>query len=69
MWHPKDDEDIECVSCEIENLTELLDLMYASFENMGEKQLFVLFGLALNLSSNIFLWIKEEERRRENKPD
>lgn len=77
MWNPSKDEGIECVSCEIENLTELIDLMYSNFEAMGGKQACALLGLCLNLSSNVFLWVKEEEKRREkeeearreNKPD
>lgn len=69
MWNPTNDEGIECVSLEIENLTELLDLMLSSSERMGNKQITALLGLCLNLSSGIFLWVKEEESRRENKSD
>ncbi|HED1503471.1 TPA: hypothetical protein R4S70_000957 [Raoultella ornithinolytica] len=77
MWDPTNDEGIECVSLEIENLTELLDLMLSNSEKMGEKQVSALLGLCLNLSSGVFLWVKgekkrreeEEEARRENKSD
>lgn len=38
MWNPTNDEGIECVSLEIENLTELLDLMLSSSQSMGKDK-------------------------------
>lgn len=52
---------------EIDNLTELLSLMNSSFSVMSKGQTETLLGLALNLSSNVFIWVKEEEKRREAK--
>lgn len=69
MWDPTNDESVECVSLEIENLTELLDLMLSSSERMEKKQITTLLGLCLNLSSGIFLWVKEEEKRREKEEE
>ncbi|MBE8894389.1 hypothetical protein HV252_15715 [Klebsiella grimontii] len=69
MWNPTNDEGIECVSLEIENLTELLDLMLSSSQSMGERQTSALLGLCLNLSSGIFLWVKAEEKRREKEEE
>ncbi|HHT0512587.1 TPA: hypothetical protein ACTW9A_002450 [Raoultella planticola] len=69
MWDPTNDEGIECVSLEIENLTELLDLMLSNSEKMGEKQVSALLGLCLNLSSGVFLWVKGEEKRREEEEE
>lgn len=69
MWDPTNDESVECVSLEIENLTELLDLMLSSSERMEKKQITTLLGLCLNLSSGIFLWVKEEEKRREKEDE
>ncbi|OMP89765.1 hypothetical protein [Raoultella terrigena] len=69
MWDPTNDDSVECVSLEIENLTELLDLMLSSSEHMGNKQITALLGLCLNLSSGIFLWVKEEEKRREKEEE
>ncbi|EDQ1002467.1 hypothetical protein AH798_002038 [Salmonella enterica subsp. enterica serovar Mbandaka] len=65
MWDPSEDKDIECAAMEIDNLTELLSLMNSSFEVMSKGQTQTLLGLALNLSSNVFIWMKEEEKRRE----
>lgn len=67
MWNPSEDKDIECAAMEIDNLTELLILMNSSFSVMSKKQTETLLGLALNLSSNVFIWVKEEEKRREAK--
>ena len=69
MWDPTNDESIESVSLEIENLTELLDLMLSNSEKMGEKQVSALLGLCLNLSSGVFLWVKGEEKRREEEEE
>lgn len=67
MWNPSEDKDIECCAMEIDNLTELLSLMNSSFSVMSKGQTETLLGLALNLSSNVFIWVKEEEKRREEK--
>ena len=67
MWNPSEDKDIECCAMEIDNLTELLSLMNSSFSVMSKGQVETLLGLALNLSSNVFIWVKEEEKRREAK--
>lgn len=69
MWNPTNDESIESVSLEIENLTELLDLMLSSSKSMGERQISALLGLCLNLSSDVFLWVKAEEKRREKEEE
>jgi hypothetical protein len=68
MWNPGEDKDIECCALEIDNLTELLSLMNSSFNKMSKAQTETLLGLALNLSSNVFIWIKEEEKRRNEQP-
>ncbi|HCB2262882.1 hypothetical protein [Citrobacter freundii] len=65
MWDPSEDKDIECAAMEIDNLTELLSLMNSSFKVMSKGQTETLLGLALNLSSNVFIWMKEEEKRHE----
>ena len=67
MWNPSEDKDIECCAMEIDNLTELLSLMNSSFSVMSKGQVETLLGLVLNLSSNVFIWVKEEEKRREAK--
>lgn len=67
MWNPSEDKDIECCAMEIDNLTELLSLMNSSFSVMSKGQTETLLGLVLNLSSNVFIWVKEEEKRREAK--
>lgn len=67
MWNPSEDKDIECCAMEIDNLTELLSLMNSSFSVMSKGQTETLLGLALNLSSNVFILVKEEEKRREAK--
>nr|DAP96301.1 MAG TPA: hypothetical protein [Caudoviricetes sp.] len=36
---------------------------------MNPPQTEALLGLALNIASNISIWIEAEEKRRENKPD
>lgn len=65
MLDPSEDKDIECAAMEIDNLTELLSLMNSSFKVMSKGQTETLLGLALNLSSNVFIWMKEDEKRRE----
>ncbi|HGW6102630.1 TPA: hypothetical protein ACNIQM_000727 [Citrobacter werkmanii] len=65
MWDPSKDKEVQCCSLEIDSLTELLALMTSSFENMSRAQIQTLIGLALNLSANVCIWIKEEEKRRD----
>lgn len=65
MWDPSTDKDVECVVLEIESLNELLSLMNTSVNKMNKSQTESLLGLALNLSSNVYIWLKEEERRRD----
>lgn len=65
MWDPSTDKDVECVVLEIESLNELLSLMNTSVNKMSKAQTESLLGLALNLSSNVYIWLKEEERRRD----
>jgi len=43
--------------------------MLSNSERMGNKQITALLGLCLNLSSGIFLWVKEEEKRREKEEE
>ncbi|EOZ3692962.1 hypothetical protein ACQLNC_003360 [Klebsiella michiganensis] len=69
MWNPATSTSIEEVVTEANNLNELLDLMHMSFERMNSLQCEALLGLALNLSSDIAIWLKEEEKRRENESD
>ncbi|HII1671971.1 TPA: hypothetical protein ACYZE8_002398 [Salmonella enterica] len=64
MWDPSNDKDVECCELEIDSLTELLSLMSSSFESMSKAQAKSLIGLALNLSSNVYIWIREEGKRR-----
>lgn len=47
------------------SLNELLDLMYISFKKMNPLQTERLLGLALNISSDISVWMDEEEKCRE----
>lgn len=68
MWDPSTDKDVECVVLEIESLNELLSLMNSSVNKMNNAQTESLLGLALNLSSNVYIWLKEEERRRDGQP-
>ncbi|MBS3049211.1 hypothetical protein [Enterobacter mori] len=65
MWDPSTDKDVDCVVLEIESLNELLSLMNTSANKMNKAQTESLLGLALNLSSNVYIWLKEEERRRD----
>lgn len=69
MWDPAKDTGIEEAVTQANNLNELLDLMHLCFRKMNSCQTQALIGLALNMSSDIFTWISEEEKRRENKPD
>lgn len=69
MWAPATDTCIEDAALSANNLNELLDLMHMSFERMNSLQCETLLGLALNLSAEVAIWLKEEEKRRENKSD
>ena len=69
MWDPATDTSIEDAALSANNLNELLDLMYANFERMNSPQCEALLGLAINLSDEVAIWLKAEEKRRENKPD
>ncbi|HBQ0246928.1 TPA: hypothetical protein MNT87_005383 [Klebsiella pneumoniae] len=68
MWNPATSTSIEEVVIEANNLNELLDLMHC-FKKMNPPQTEALLGLALNIASNISVWIEAEEKRRENKSD
>lgn len=68
MWDPATNSGIEDALNSAESLCELLDLMYASFDKMVDgNQTHKLLGLALNLSSDLSVWMKAEEQRRETK--
>ncbi|BBK10811.1 MULTISPECIES: hypothetical protein [Klebsiella] len=69
MWDPEKDTGIEEAVTQANSLNELLDLMHLCFRKMNSCQTEALIGLALNMSSDIFTWISEEEKRRENKSD
>ncbi|AMG53741.1 MULTISPECIES: hypothetical protein [Citrobacter] len=65
MWDPETDDSIEDVANSARNLSELLDLMHLCFKKMNPPQVETLLGLALNISSDISVWMKAEEKRRE----
>ncbi|EKP2081322.1 hypothetical protein ACE2PP_005183 [Salmonella enterica] len=65
MWNPEENDNIEDAAISARNLNELLDLMYISFKEMNPLQTERLLGLALNISSDISVWMNEEEKRRE----
>lgn len=65
MWDPETDDSIEDVANSARNLSELLDLMRLCFKKMNPPQVETLLGLALNISSDISVWMKAEEKRRE----
>ncbi|EBF7359410.1 hypothetical protein OFY73_004657 [Salmonella enterica] len=65
MWNPEENDNIEDAAISARNLNELLDLMYISFKEMNPLQTERLLGLALNISSDISVWMDEEEKRRE----
>lgn len=69
MWDPATSTSIEEVVSETNSLYELLDLMHLCFKRMNPPQTEALLGLALNIASNISIWMEAEEKRRENKPD
>ncbi|HIB1651728.1 TPA: hypothetical protein ACWV6T_005976, partial [Salmonella enterica subsp. enterica serovar Muenchen] len=65
MWNPEESDNIEDAALSARNLNELLDLMYISFKQMSPPQTERLLGLALNISSDISVWMDKEEKRRE----
>ncbi|EDQ5815971.1 hypothetical protein MA78_001623 [Salmonella enterica subsp. enterica] len=65
MWNPEENDNIEDAAISTRSLNELLDLMYISFKKMNPLQTERLLGLALNISSDISVWMDEEEKRRE----
>ncbi|ENS4525834.1 hypothetical protein ACE09S_003851 [Salmonella enterica] len=65
MWNPEENDNIEDAATSARNLNELLDLMYISFKKMNPLQAERLLSLALNISSDISVWMSEEEKRRE----
>ncbi|EAA9300701.1 hypothetical protein BHZ80_13195 [Salmonella enterica] len=65
MWNPEKNDKIEDAAISTRSLNELLDLMYISFKKMNPLQTERLLGLALNISSDISVWMDEEEKRRE----
>ncbi|EAM7300355.1 hypothetical protein KG830_001091 [Salmonella enterica] len=65
MWNPEENDNIEDAAISARCLNELLDLMYISFKKMNPLQTERLLGLALNISSDISVWMDEEEKRRE----
>lgn len=69
MWYPATSTSIEEVVSETNSLYELLDLMHLCFKRMNPPQTEALLGLALNIASNISIWMEAEEKRRENKSD
>ncbi|HBM3174234.1 TPA: hypothetical protein LVM02_002057 [Klebsiella michiganensis] len=69
MWDPATSTSIEEVVSETNSPYELLDLMHLCFKRMNPPQTEALLGLALNIASNISIWMEAEEKRRENKSD
>ncbi|EAT1700450.1 hypothetical protein NXJ56_004397 [Salmonella enterica] len=65
MWNPVENDNIEDAATSARSLNELLDLMYISFKTMSPLQTETLLGLALNISSDISIWMAAEEKRRE----
>ncbi|EBR5511802.1 hypothetical protein B8133_26030 [Salmonella enterica] len=65
MWNPVEKDNIEDAATSARNLNELLDLMYISFKTMSPLQTKTLLGLALDISSDISVWMAAEEKRRE----
>ncbi|EBV7993855.1 hypothetical protein AIH01_001827 [Salmonella enterica subsp. enterica serovar Pomona] len=65
MWNPKKNDNIEDTALSARSLNELLDLMHISFKKMNPLQTERLLGLALNISSDISVWMDEEEKHRE----
>lgn len=69
MWDPATDTSIEDAANSANSLCELLDLMHICFNKMNRDQTESLLGLALNISSDLSVWMREEEKRRENQSD
>ncbi|EAQ6362768.1 hypothetical protein DOH76_12075 [Salmonella enterica subsp. enterica serovar Oranienburg] len=65
MWNPEENDNIEDAASSARSLNELLDLMHLSFEKMSPLQTERLLGLALNILSDISVWMDKEEKRRE----
>lgn len=65
MWNLEENDNIEDAAISARSLNELLDLMYISFKKMNPLQTERLLGLALNISSDISVWMDEEEKCRE----
>ncbi|EFU5158329.1 hypothetical protein HT816_003817 [Salmonella enterica] len=65
MWNPVQNDNIEDAATSARSLNELLDLMYISFKTMSPLKTETLLGLALNISSDISIWMAAEENRRE----
>ena len=65
MCDPETDDSIEDVANSARNLNELLDLMHLCFKKMNPLQTETLLGLALNISSDISIWMEAEKKRRE----
>ncbi|EBI4025627.1 hypothetical protein CDQ28_24185 [Salmonella enterica] len=65
MWNPVENDNIEDAATSARSLNELLDLMYISFKTMSPLQTETLLGLALDISSDISVWMAAEEKRRE----
>ncbi|MCT7098892.1 hypothetical protein [Salmonella enterica] len=65
MWNLKENDNIEDTALSARSLNELLDLMHISFKKMNPLQTERLLGLALNISSDISVWMDEEEKHRE----
>ncbi|EAA5550904.1 hypothetical protein ZK99_002089 [Salmonella enterica subsp. enterica] len=65
MWNPEENDNIEDAAISARNLNELLDLMHLCFKKMNPLQTETLLGLALNISSDISIWMEAEEKRRE----
>lgn len=57
MWNPKENDNIEDTALSARSLNELLDLMHISFKKMNPLQTERLLGLALNISSDISVWM------------
>ncbi|ECH2931103.1 hypothetical protein FOV05_23850 [Salmonella enterica] len=65
MWNPVENDNIEDAATSARSLNEPLDLMYISFKTMSPLQTETLLGLALDISSDISVWMAAEEKRRE----
>jgi hypothetical protein len=68
MWTLQQIQALKMQLLSANNLNEFLDLMHLCFERMNSLQCEALLGFALNIAK-VSIWIKEEEKRRENKSD